>query len=408
MKRLSKYISGLVMTLGLMFALVSCNNDEPNPSPFVDPKNPNESTILIYAVATNNLFGNYLEDRDEILVAAKDIDLSKNDVIIYQTGYKFNPETNKYTTSQSESALIKLVKTRTGYDWETVYTFPAHKDALNPERVKEVVNFTFQHFSAQTKGMMFWSHSSAANPYLISRSGVEDVTQSYSFGSDGLATDDKYKEINVDELANALPDGLLDFIWFDSCYMGNIESAYQLRNKCKYYVGYPTEVWEWGLPYNLVLPYLTKLEPNYIEAAETFYNYYNDRTHYNNATISVTETSKLDILADFCRSFYQSGNNVSSSSFIEYTNRNGYYFYDLGDYTKAMANVLDMELSNDEWNDVLANVQLYRAATPNLFTGRELPPERYSGYSTHVYNFNDNSDKELYYRSLDWYKAVFE
>lgn len=415
MKNLIYKIFTMILA-GTSMILTACNNDEPNGSPYVDPTVPKESTILMYAVASNNLDVNFLQDRNEILQAAKNIDLDKNNVLIFQTFYKYDAEEGVYMRNQRDVSLVKLVKSGDKYSFETIKNYPDDTAPLNPQIVSEVVDYVFNTYPSESKGMIFWSHSTASNPYLTTKSGdadssagVWDVPQSYSFGHDGTVSAKQYQEINVDELANALPDKFLDFIWFDSCYMGNVETIYQFRNKCDYYVGYPTEVWEWGLNYDEVLPFLTKKNPDYIEAATTFFNYYYNRTQNSNATIGVTDMSKIEQLADFCRGVFKNTQEIPSPrNFIIYSRSNQYYFYDLGDYLKSISQSQGVGVSNEEWSMLLDDVMVYRAGTEYLFNGAQLPQERYSGMSTHIYNFNDTSEKELYYQSLDWYQTVFK
>lgn len=71
-------------------------------------------------------------------------------------------------------------------------------------------------------------------------------------------------------LADAIPDGVFDFIWFDACYMSGIETAYELRDKCDTFVAYPTEVYTPGMPYNLTIPYILKETPDLKSAASEF------------------------------------------------------------------------------------------------------------------------------------------
>ena len=37
--------------------------------------------------------------------------------------------------------------------------------------------------------------------------------------------------MEIDALADALPDNVAEYIWFDVCLMGCIEGLYEMRNK---------------------------------------------------------------------------------------------------------------------------------------------------------------------------------
>lgn len=111
--------------------------------------------------------------------------------------------------------------------------------------------------------------------------------------------------INVDELADAIPDSRFETIWFDCCYMAGIEVIYQFRNKCRTFVGYPTEVWLEGMPYDMTLPFLMKTVPDITGAARTFFDYYNEVR--DPVTVTVVDMSKLEPVADAAKAVYASG-----------------------------------------------------------------------------------------------------
>lgn len=402
---------------GMAAMASSCQQDEPNDSPFVDPQKPSESTVLIYAVATNNLSGNLVADKREMLEAASKIDLKNNNVLIFQTVYEYDQEENRYT-GNGDISLIKLVDTddkESPYGWKEIKKFSTEISPLNPERISEVISYVTANFSAKNYGLVFWSHSTASQPFGLSTKSSETLQPPmlYSFGQDKTTTDSRYEQINIDELALAIPDHLFHYIWFDSCYMSNIESIYQLRNKCKYYVGYPTEVLDNGLPYHLVLQDMVGQNPDLLKAADTFFQYY-DGTF---ATIAVTDMSLIEEFADFCSEYYTIGMMVDADLLKKYSRSPTGPFYDLGEYTIYMAQQNGGELTKGELDQTLDKWILYKNTTKGNYYDIKLnlDPERFSGISTHLYSFKDpslynNTDeylKEEYYKSLDWFQRVF-
>lgn len=381
--------------------LNSCSNDEPSPSPFVDRT---QTTVLVYAVATNNLSSNLVGDKNEMLQAASSLDLTNNNVLVFENTFTFGQR------------LLKLVKSSEEYVFDVVEEFPSSVSSLDPERMKEVFNFVGNNYDSENYGLIFWSHSTASQPYLTSSASSRQselepgapvqLPSQYSFGYDDEAVLPEYVQINIDILADAIPNDLFDYIWFDSCYMSNIETIYQMRNKAKYFVGYATEVWEFGSPYHLVLPHLLGENPNLVTAAQEFFNYY-DNSKYRNATVAVVDLSKVGALMEACKTAYEVNLMPSTSGFIKYTRGTTGPFYDLGDYTKAMAELKGVSLTNEEWNSALDQCVIYKAATPTGFDNRPIDPERYSGISTHIYDFEINSASENYYQSYDWFKSVF-
>ena len=392
-KRFRVKIFGLLAACFLALNFVSCSND-PSDSPFVgDDK---ESTVLIYAVATNSLSSNLVSDKMEMLQAASNIDLSKNNVLIFETKY----QTLSDGSRSSDINLIKLTKSNQGVGWEMVKDYNDGVDPLQPSRITEVINYVIDNFDAKSRGLIFWSHSTGSQPFVATRSSD---TMAYSFGQDKTTTLPIYEQINVDDLADAIPSGIFDFIWFDSCYMSNIETAYEFRNKCNTYVGYATEVLANGLPYDLVLPFIVGENPDLTLAAETFFNYYSK----NIATIAVLDMTKIEDFAAECSVYLNEGLSPSSISLMDYSRDGIGPFYDLGDYVKSMAELAEIELTDEEWDEILNRFVIYKAATTKNFSGITIDQSRYSGISTHLYKFNIDSLAESYYKSLDWFKEVF-
>lgn len=407
-KMIKKNLLRITMMLMASVLLYSCYNSEPSDSPYVDDPEEivqKESTILIYAVATNSLQGNLVSDKEEMLKAASQIDLKSNNILLSQTVY-YRDETEGGVVGINN--LLKLVKEDEDYGWELVKEYDRETASLNPSRISEVIDYATTNFPADSYGIIFWSHSTASQPYISSKG--ESLPMQYSFGQDLTTPEPEYEQLNIELLADALPDNFFKFIWFDSCYMSNIESIYEMRNKCETYIGYPTEVLEYGLPYDLVLPYLVGNNPDLVGGAETFFNFYAKHPYSSLqiATIAVVDMAKIEALAEYCNEIYSEGNELESVSGLHrFTRGSTGPFYDFGDYTKAMAELAEKEVSDEEWNEVLDNCVIYKAATPYDFSGKYIDPERYSGISTHVYQFSEENDKELYYRSLDWYNRVF-
>lgn len=404
----------IIMLLFLSSILWSCNETDSD-SPYVDKEDTqafSESTILIYAVATNSLSSNLISDKKEIIAAAEAIDLKHNNVLLFQCVYEYD---ENYSIIGGNSSLLKLIKSEDRAEWELIKEYSYDIAPLNPKRISEVIDYTINSYPAQTYGMVFWSHSTASTPYFPTTKSAEqtmDLPMEYSFGEDKIiGSGNEYYQINIDELAEAVPDNLFNFIWFDSCYMSNIETIYQFRNKCEYFIGYPTEVLDDGMPYHYTLPLLSSRNPDVVEAANRLFEYYTNESYYHIATIAVIETEKLDSLKDFCQNVYHENTSTpSSSSMLKYTNNRQLSgpFFDLGDYTKAVAELKGEEISNEEWQTILNECVLYKAATTYDFNNKQINQENYSGISTYNYNMQDSSTKEKYYESLDWFRAVYK
>ncbi|MCH5224439.1 MAG: hypothetical protein J1D77_00515 [Muribaculaceae bacterium] len=410
MKNFSKYILPLLSIMILSALTMSCTQDEPKDSPFVDPDKPNESTVLIYAVATNSLWANLLEDKIEMTLAGPDIDLSKNNVLIYQTIYGYDEEDNRV----SEASIVKLVKQNdpvNPYGWETVKEYSNETGSLNPSRVAEVIDYVKGNFPADSYGLVFWSHSTASQPSETTRA-ISSMGSSVSspvalpelgyFGEDQTTSQKEYTYLDIDLLAQAVPDGLFEYIWFDSCLMSNIETIYQFRNKCETFVAYPTEVLDKGLPYHLVLPCMVGKDKDLVEAANRFFQYYSESF----GTIAVADMKKLGALTDFCREIFSPGVEISVSDLTKYSRKSIGPFYDFGQYLASIAKAQGIDYETG-FSALMNDFLMYKATTSGRLLNLTIDPETYSGISAHVYSFGVDDVKESYYKSLDWYKEVF-
>lgn len=404
-----KFFLAFVGILIFSGTFVSCSDNNPENS----EETKKASTLLIYAVATNSLTNNLVYDKNEMLASASEINLNKYNVLLFETQYQYL-EDNTRTGNVRLLKLSKDLKTDV-FTWETVREFNDGVASLNPSRMSEVINYVVNNYPSEKYGLVLWSHSTGAQPYVTNyTSGVANTSSESSisvslpsigwFGQDLSISEDEYKYMNIDVLADILPDHLFDYIWFDSCYMSNIESIYQLRNKCNTYVAYPTEVIDSGLPYQYTLPYMIGDKENLIEAAKAFYDYYSNSF----GTVAVVDMTKIDILADFCKSIFTPGVTVPGSSLVKFSRYSTGPFYDLGDYVKTMSILSDNPVSEDEWNAVLDQCVTYKATTDGRFLNLSINPDTFSGISTHLYSFDtEDNVTETYYKSLDWFQSVF-
>lgn len=403
MKNIKSYISSINILFSFIFLFASCKKDEPK----VPEAEDNDMTLLVYAVVADL---NLESDKIEMIEGVKDIDLSKNSLLLYEVKRTGEPK------------LLELVKDKSGNaDFQEVKIYDREQYSTDPARISQVIKDAKTLRPAKEYGMIFWSHGTGWTP-SFSNHGSSDATRSEvveldlpsltSFGSDkDLERDPTYTdETDIDELADAIPDHLFKYIWFDVCYMGGIETVYQLRNKCEYFIGMPTEDAGNGMPYQLTIPYLLKGNPDCVSAAEEFFRYYNEGLdqYWDVATVCVCKMSEIEPVAEFCRGAYSGATVPSSSGLQVYSRFRHGPFYDFGQYTRLMAESKEDIPDLAEFRNVMDNFVIYKAATEKDFAGRYIVQENFSGLSCHLYNPNDIDTKTAYYRSLDWYKRVYE
>lgn len=374
---------------------VSCHKDEPAPT----RTTPVGMSVLLYAIASDLPLE---ADKREILRAAESIDLNNNSFYLYQV----------YETGKPE--LLKLTNEKGVAGWQVVKTYDRSLYSTDPEQISTVIEDFRNMGESDQRGIIFWSHGTGWTP-SFSNHGQNETSNApvlYSFGADKDRDRDKYytDKCDIDELADAIPDNMFEFIWFDVCYMGGIETIYQLRNKCKTFVGMPTEDAGNGMPYDICLPYLMHSNPECLKAAKEFFEYYRDGkdVDWAVATIAVADMSKIEPVAAICRDAYTEGPVPSAIGLQKYSRGSNGPFYDFGQYTRIKADLNPTLPDMSEFDKVMNDFIIYKGATERDFAGNIIDQDNFSGISCHLYNPADKSANSEYYRSLDWYKRVYE
>lgn len=375
----------LIILLISVSGFSACSSDEP-----LD-KAEKERLILIYAVAANNLQYNLKYDMQEILDIAPKLNLANNKVLVYSV------------VNSGECILQELRKNKSGkYEFVTVMTFPELPLSTSGERIAEVMEAVVAKYDYPYKGLVLWSHADGWLPWGQSTPDFPDGDNEKrkSFGWDNYQGQ-TYKT-NITTLAEAIPAGTFDFIWFDCCYMANIETIYQLRDKTDYVVASVLEIAQDGMPYQLTMPYLLQKTPDLKSAAFEFYSYYD--SHYIAVSVSITDTSQLEYLAEVTKSVFRLGTPPTALSNIQTYQRSlSEKFYDMGQLLRSYTNV-DSQLE-DALNDAFSNAVTYKLISDFDFNNKPINTRDYSGLSMHHY-INSGSPNETFYQTLDWFMAT--
>lgn len=299
----------------------------------------------------------------------------------------------------------------------------------------DAIEYIRTEWQSDTYGLILWSHGTGWIPTYMLHSVAQNL--GYAPGRDmqssvsedmlgGYLSGEKaetrsfvienrnygnpwYTAMEIKDLADAIPDGMFDFIAFDACYMGCVEVLYELRNKARYIISSPCEIISQGFPYitatrNLMLGNLTS-------ACRDFYNFYNSESSWRMGAISLVRTEGLEDLARCfgrvaaCRT---APINKSQVRQIQRYDRFNFYgsenrvFYDLADVAGFLCDDPDLL---DEFNSQLKRCVLYASSTPYMFPGYSygFPIQDFSGLSVfiplHEYNLNGLNYE---YAKLDW------
>jgi len=376
MNKFQRIITGLLFCFPLFWG---CTNDVPDP---VAPTR----TVLIYMAADNELSYYSYKNIESIVQGTSASALNGGNLLIYVDAKNAAPQLLQIKV-KSDGKIQKL----------SVKDYPEQNSA-DPSVMREVFDKVIADYPADSYGLVLWSHGTAWLPY-----NVQPMLR--SFGQD------ESNWMEIDELAEALPDHVFDFIMFDACYMASTEVAYALRDKADYILASPTEVLGEGFPYKLIIGNFFTETADLQQIAETFYNYYNQQTGlYQSASVSLIATEQLDNLAAICREIVIGKENtiatlpIQELQQLEYLGYTYHALYDFDDFISRLAT----EAQYTNYLSILNKVVLYKQTTPNAtYAKGQLVINQFSGLSIYVPQ-NGLATLNDWYKGMEWYRAVYE
>ena len=379
------HIRFLFCALAMALTLFSCKKAETEE--IVVVKRP--KTVLLYMVANNNLSYD-----------------AENSISRLQNGYIPAEEGNLLVYKHCAGMDPVLLHIKKGEEGtvvaDTAYRFPPRVSATK-SALTQALNVTQALFPADSYGLILWSHGTGWIPPLASSSSAAQEQRSGScpertFGLDGKV------ELEIRDLAQAIPYKL-SFMLMDACFMGGIETAYEVKDSVDYYIGSPAEILTESFPYHKIMQHIFKSTPDYAAVCKEYYDYYNAKTgSVRSATVALMDCSKLAEVAEVAkRVFDQYGESIASLdlSLLQpyFRGSSSKYFYDLKDLVDAIA---DASLSA-EFAAALERAVPYKASTPYFI---ELPIRSFCGVSTYVPGNPADTKLADYYKQYKWNQAT--
>ena len=255
--KMPRYILFPLVFLTMLLATACGGDDDSQPDPPVptEPETVNR-TVVVYMVADNTLGSSSL-DREDLkeMIKASAGGFEDGRLLVYWSPWTEGPyEPVTRLVEVTPDGLLELL------------TYPSDTKgaSVEPDRITKVMADVKELAPAESYGLVFWSH---ANGWL---------------GALNKATSDRYKafgddngyHINITSLARALEGQKFDFIYFDCCLMGNIETIYELRNLTDRIVASPTDLGVEGMPYDLNAPGFFSPVPDLAAAAANTFDWY--------------------------------------------------------------------------------------------------------------------------------------
>ena len=317
-------------------------------------------------------------------------------------------------SQETEPVLFRMYETSAGPVMDTLKTWPEGTAAANAAMMKEVFDLVKELFPAKGYGAVLSSHAtgwlpkgyfSDPKPYegndRNTGGGVWAAPRLRTFGQEYYDAGTQTEEIELHDLADAIPYHL-DYLLFDACLMASAEVAWALKDVCSQIGFSPCEIPAAGFNYATLTEHLLQPEvPDLVGACRDYYSRYENDTVYG-ATISVVDCTRLDPLAEVCRTLfdrYRTEIRALDGSAVQVYDRQAggkhyYAFFDLKDLLRE-AGASESDLS--DLQSALDQALLYEAHTARFI---DVKLDRVCGLSVYLPAYSD-------YRADRWHGTRF-
>ena len=427
-------MKGLKVLVALLSAALLCCGCG---SWFCKPKDKTYDKVLVlYMAGVNSLSDDLLGDIEELKQGDLPASGDKQAIVIvshHAAGYL------QYKT-RTTPAVSRLYKDKKGNPvLDTLLRLDEADLLTKPDVMKRTLNYVAENFKSDHYGLILSSHGSGYLPagflnnpsaYTLSSGGSGAQTAAHavfptgavpyvepeplpgprvrSYGEE-IVYEGNAKvsyEMDIKDLASALPFRF-DYILMDVCFMGGVEVAYELKDKCSLLGFSPTEILADGLVYTKAAAKLLKEgDPDLKGVIDDYYDCYAAQSgDYRSASYALIDCSKLDALAKACKTAFSDGRSaiaaVRPSAVQPFFRGSRHWFYDLKD-------ILDQAgVSSTEVEAALADCVVYSIHTDYFFRPAfgGFNFRAYCGLSMYL-PCNGTAYLDEYYKTLAWNKAT--
>lgn len=399
MKSLLKYAGIISATLSVLLFSVSCEK-----CPKKQYRDSEIQAILMYSAGHNDLNYSLAEDIEE-LCTGKVPDLAEGNDLFFIFS-QLCRSYSSHTVCPNSPVLFRVGKDSEGnIIRDTVLRLSPEEDATDAKTLTKVLTYIKDNYEADSYGIVLSSHGTGYLPTNYYTGSDNFEKESYSMSSLSFGAS-RYKngtrEMEIMDFAEAIPMKM-DFILIDACFMGGIEVAYELKDKCERFAGSPTEIMSNGFDYKSMGDYLFIEGKSDIRGiCNAYYEFYNSQPgSARSATVCMVDCSKLGEVATLCKdlfSKYESGIAAINKREIQRYYRGSYHwFYDFLDIIRN-SGCTEQEYGMVE--QALENAIIYKNATENFL---DIEIKSYSGLSMMLPNDAGDYLKN-FYKGLKWNK----
>lgn len=211
-------------------------------------------------------------------------------------------------------------------------------------------------------------------------------------------------EMEFTDFAATIPNGMFECIFFETCHMAGIETAYELKDKTKYVAASSAEILSPGFIaiYEKQVHNLLNDDPRYFMQA--VFDYFDNQIGYmRSATFSVIATQKLDALAAYVQAHCDFSKEVPIDEIQYFDRYNLQLFCDFGD---LYSHLLQTQEQKKELQALIDDCVVWKASTPYfLLEYGGFAVNKHSGLTSYTMQHRYPKLNEKY-ACLNWYKRL--
>ena len=279
---IKKLFTLFICTLSLAATFTSCGDEA------IDVESVNKQTIFVFFPWTGDTrrtglysdLKNNVDSMCEGIVAKKGLNNSRVMVFMSQN-YKKSYLIDLQYDGNTKTVIRDTLKT---YDEATYTTAEGFAEILNEvKRRAEALNYSLI-IGAHGCGWTYksdWVHypyMARPNAGFAQKGSTSYPTATGNFSGIQFGPDPNkpitrfFGSVSLEENALDVPtlaEGIklsgtkMQYILFDACYMGNVETAYELKDVTNFLISSSSEIMGAGVPYKTVWSYLNSSAPNY-------------------------------------------------------------------------------------------------------------------------------------------------
>lgn len=292
----------LTSLLALVLALIAaagCEERIPKPQG-------TEKVFIIYSCGHNNLSYALLDDIKDIAKTSPYLAYDgMYKILVFSHSAKgsdwsvpVEPVIMQVNRDRNGDVVLNTLKRFKAKTYDYYDRTPSEEGYSGSEKktLMEVLSYVKTNFPANSYGFLFSSHGTGWLPYDYYRKGV--ITKTIGADYSGNAAAGVPIEMEVTDFADAFRQSgmYMEYMLMDACFMGGIETAYELRDVCRYFLASPCEIDSGGLMYNTMLQRLFSGREPDLQGLCTAY-----MKQYSMAAISLVDCKGLENLATVCK-----------------------------------------------------------------------------------------------------------